>query len=140
MFLHGGHGLSSVADPGSVAAPLLEGVVDEALQTVQKVRGLGMGEEAGLSAVEADVKAVVAPDTDIDRHAIDHGVDVLEDGGSALPLVRHLADFSLSLKRFATAERNLHVILTCEGWSKGCHPLAISLAPFYNGNLIRITK
>ena len=117
MFLHGSHGLSSVADPGSVVA--VEGVVDEALQTVQKVDGLGMGEEAGLSAVEADVKAVVAPDTNIDRHAIDQGVDVLEDGGGALTLARHRADFrlslSLSLNRFATAERNLHVILTCEG-------------------------
>jgi len=140
--LHGGHGLSSVTDPGSVE--VVEGVVDETIQTAQKVEGLVPGKEAGLSAVEADVKAVVAPDTEEDTHAIDHGADFLVDAGSALTLAlgRHLADFrlSLSLKRFATAERNLHVILTCEGWSKGCHPLAISLTPFYNGNLIGITK
>jgi len=127
-----------VADPGSVEVG--EGVVDETTQTVQKVEGLVPGKEAGLSVVEADVKAVVAPDTEEDTHAIDHGADFLVDAGSALTLVRHLADFRLSLIRFATAERNLHVILTCEGWSKGCHPLAVSLTPLYNGNLIGITK
>ena len=115
-----------MADPGSVE--VVEGVVDETTQTVQKIEGLAPGKEAGLSVVEADVKAVVAPDTEEDTHAIDHGADFLVDAGSALTLVRHLADF------------RLHVILTCEGWSKGCHPLAVSLAPLYNGNLIGITK